>query len=137
MNLFVKYFHYLQNSDNPKINWTRINIQFFWVIHGRITCRPSHPQKWLNWVFGPKRCVMFWNVCRINYPISLYFFKVFSRFFTKNLILPWLHSNYVMPKFQKILKKNWELFYLVNCSLGSYDPKLFSVKSVKDHMILI
>ena len=22
------------------------------------------PQQWPNWVFGPKRCAMFWNVCK-------------------------------------------------------------------------
>ena len=37
------------------------------------TCKSSPlPQKCPNRIFGPKRCAMFWNLWKINFPIFIF-----------------------------------------------------------------
>ena len=51
----------------------------------------SSPRMWPNWVIGPKRCVMFWNVCKNKFPLFFNFFHfkifffIFWDFWTKNV----------------------------------------------------
>ena len=55
------------------------------------------PQKWPHWVFGPKRCAMFWNLWKKNLwaPLEL---KILWRFFFAQILVKITQSSF--PRFQ-------------------------------------
>ena len=60
-----------------------ILLNIFWA---NLSQRPS-PQKWLNWVFDPKRCAMFWNLWRTIFRFFRFLFlDEWSILYTKYLI---------------------------------------------------
>ena len=76
----------------------------------------SPPQTWLDWVFGPKRCPIFWNVCKKN--LNFWFIQ-FNKMFVLNsflcsksepikcLLLFW-RIKIVAKKKKIVRKKIWE-----------------------------
>ena len=71
------------------------------VLESDIQTTIPHPpslQKWSNWNFGPKRCVMFWNVYKNGFPIYLYFFRLTN--FKSSPILMNIFFGYVSEEFK-------------------------------------
>ena len=48
------------------------------LVNGMQTPLPHPLSKLINWVFGPKRCAIFWNVCINNFQI---YFSIFRHIF--------------------------------------------------------
>ena len=110
--MIVLCFKYHQNRTANK------ELNFFWegaqssartkfeylggqVLDNCIYC-VFPPQKWPYWVFGPKRCAMFWNKRKHNFPIfsvNKIFISSFREIFrqkmlTKNIVLLRFCSKY-------------------------------------------
>ena len=67
-NLYLtRHWAYLSHTQRNLfwilLNQTKFRMALFLINDMQIPI----PQKWPNWVFYPKRCAMFWNICKNNF----------------------------------------------------------------------
>ena len=134
-------YNFLQSTVAPVMNiwilclrfaYASSNIILILALYQLTTCKPPPPQNWPNWVFGPKRCSMFWNLRKKQFFdfCSFYFFAKWSILCWKFLEnRPQYHHKWYCDNFcsqldqnafQKILRK-WKKksFKIISSNFGA------------------
>ena len=123
LNTIKHCVSWMQKKKSYTYIWDFHRYLWFYFIHLKSSLRvipgerhadPSPLQRWLNWVFGPKRCTMFWNVCKNIFLIFLQLFQGSGLYRQKKISQLQFHSNSDLQKFQRMLRNQKKKLFVKN-----------------------